>query len=609
MLHNDSSEPEEYHAEGDVSASASDSESSSLDPVVPEAIQQDTPPVAEPAAPIAISVTNLSLLVTRGRQQRLLLHGLSFNVQKGHFVAVVGSSGCGKSTLIKTLSGELKPTRGKILLGGHPVADLHDAFPLSIGYLPQFGTFHRSLTVWETLSATLSLRLPRSVPSETRQKWLDHLVRLARLEKILHQPISTLSGGQIRRLALVEELIGDPPFLLLDELTSGLDAFADREMMLWLRHLAHNYGKTIILVTHATEQLGLCDSVVFLHQGILVQYAPISEILASHEVGSVADLFGLYHNHTRTLPRPKSVTPEPIPPQSLKTARPPMGLFQFPAVLLRHFSLLARDLTQLGLHFTLLVSFPILVAVFAQNGLPQVTQLTLHLQDNVIQSLADQLTHLSETIKAASLISGMTLFQVILLTLLGSSNGAREIARERNVLVKERRAGLSPIAYVATKFLHILLLSTLQALWMAWFVKTSCGFPGSLWQQFGVLELTTLAMSTFCLAISAASGSAERASLLCIYLVGVQLPLSGATLALPDYLANTCRPFIAAYWGWSGYLKTLESTPYYDTVRESRTTSIAEYSTCMYVLTAHVIVGLLLTWWFVRSAKQNLSSD
>jgi hypothetical protein len=203
----------------------------------------------------------------------------------------------------------------------------------------------------------------------------------------------------------------------------------------------------------------------------------------------------------------------------------------------------------------------------------------------------------------------MTLFQVILLTLLGANNGAREISRERNVLCKERRAGLSPFAYVATKFIHVALLSTLQAAWMAWFVKTSCAFPGSFGSQFLILEMTTLAMSTMCLAISAACPSAERASLLSIYLVGIQLPLSGATLALPESMAALCRPFIAAYWGWSGYLKTFSTTAYYDNVREATQTPIAPYDQCIWVLALHIVVGLLLTWWFVIRIKPSGTAE
>ena len=88
-------------------------------------------------------------------------------------------------------------------------------------------------------------------------------------------------------------------------------------------------------------------------------------------------------------------------------------------------------------------------------------------------------------------------------------------------------------------------------------------------------------MSMTCLAISSAAKSPERASLLAIYLVGLQLPLSGAVLALPELVSNICRPFIAAYWGWSGYLKTLRPpSPLYDVVRESTNTHIADFYEC-----------------------------
>jgi hypothetical protein len=234
--------------------------------------------------------------------------------------------------------------------------------------------------------------------------------------------------------------------------------------------------------------------------------------------------------------------------------------------------LLLRDYGQLILQAVLIVTFPALVAVFAYEGLPQVRQLTLALETNIVQTLAEKLKYLSESFSAASLVSGLTMFQVILLTLIGANNGAREIAKERSILGKELRAGLSPAAYVFTKLLQLIFFCTLQALWMTWFVKTICGFPGQFIEQFLVLWATILAMSSTCLAISAATSSPERASLLAIYLVGFQLPLSGAALALPEWLSLVCRPFIAAYWGWSGYLKTLEETRHYDIVKQSTET-------------------------------------
>ena len=85
--------------------------------------------------------------------------------------------------------------------------------------------------------------------------------------------------------------------------------------------------------------------------------------------------------------------------------------------------------------------------------------------------------------------------------------------------------------------------------------------------------------------------------------MGFQLPLSGAALALPDWLSDLRRPFIDAYWGWSGYLKTLEYTRHYDIVKQSTNTSIASYETCIFVLTLHVLLGLSLSWWFVLRSK------
>lgn len=553
---------------------------------------------------VGIDVRNLSVVAPGRNGPKALLHDIDFQVSAGSFVAIIGASGCGKSTLLKSLAGIQVPSAGNVFLAGHPVQSLREEFPLAVGYLPQFGAFHTALTVEENLRNAVAMRLPGTVPQEVKDHWVRHIIELARLQPFLTQTYNTLSGGQMRRMALAEELIGDPAFLLLDELTSGLDEFSDREMMLWLRELAKSSGKTIALVTHATYHLELCDAIVFLHQGHLVQIAPVRDLLESHQVGSIADLFELYQKYEVRFPPPDPPRTDPPEPQPLKTAKPPSGHAQFPTLLKRQTKLFLRERGQLLLQLVLILTFPALVAVFATSGLPQVRQLTLQLETNIVSTLYEQLQYLKESFSAASLISGLAMFQVILLTLMGANNGAREIAKEKDVLAKELRAGLSPFTYVTTKFLQVAFLSLIQATWMAWFVKEICGFPGSLVAQAVVLFATTLAMSTTCLAISAASPSPERASLLAIYLVGFQLPLSGAALALPEWLSMICRPFIAAYWGWSGYLKTFESYRHYDIVKQSTATEIAAYHLCIAVLVAHIVVALFLAWWFVgRGAR------
>jgi ABC-type multidrug transport system ATPase subunit len=548
----------------------------------------------------AISVRDLSVSVWEKGTRRTLLADINFKIERGKFIAVIGASGCGKSTLIKSLAGLIKPSAGDIRFAGEPVHRLNAELPLAIGYLPQFAAFHETFTVHENLATAAALRLPPSVSNERRAMWMNHITELARIGPLLQQEYRTLSGGQMRRMALAEELIGDPAFLLLDELTSGLDAFSDQEMMNWLRDLAHRMDKTVVLVTHSTNNLGCCDAIMFLQKGRLVHFGDYHSLLESRGVESIAELFGLYQRQ-EIEPHPKNSWEQEIedgaeessPETCVRSLPPPGGFTQLPTLLARQAKLFWREKGQLVLHVALIVTFPALVAVFATSGLPQVRSQTLSLETNILRTLHDQLSYLKESFQAASLISGLAMFQVILLTLIGANNGAREISKERGILSKELRAGLSPVAYVGVKFLQISLLCAIQALWMAWFVKTICGFPGELLDQFAILFGTTLAMSTTCLAISAASPSPERASLLAIYLVGFQLPLSGAALALPEWLSTVCRPFIAAYWGWSGYLQTFRDTRYFDIVRQSSETWIAPYSLGMSVLFFHVLLALV----------------
>jgi ABC-type multidrug transport system ATPase subunit len=553
----------------------------------------------------AIFVENLSVVVGKGREEKALLRNISIAVPEGSFISIIGASGCGKSTLVRALAGIQPVSAGRVLLAGHPVETLRRQLPLAVGYLPQFGAFHGDLTVAENLNFAMALRLPASVPQATREQWLHHVIDLAGIRRLLAQKYRTLSGGQMRRIALAEELIGDPACIFIDVLTRGVDAYSEHELMVWLKQLAHGLRKTVVLVTHAVSNLRLCDSIIFLHEGRLCYQGSFDEMLAEHESDSIETIFGNYQLTSDAgkfsgFDEDRSGELPPAPePRALNTAPPPKMFSQLGTLIRRQYVLLVRDRAQLWLHLALLISFPLLVAIFATKGLPVVRSLSLDIQTNIVQTLAEQLNHLRDSFSAASLVSGLAMFQVILLTLMGANNGAREIAKERDVLEKELRAGLSPWAYVTTKALLVLVLSLAQAFWMTWFVKTVCGFPGPFANQFEILFLTTLAMSVTCLAISSGSKSPERASLLAIYLVGLQLPLSGAVLALPEVVSTFCRPFIAAYWGWSGYLKTLAAYPVYDVVRQSTDTYIADFGECLLVLGLHALVAGGVAWIFV----------
>ena len=126
---------------------------------------------------------------------------------------------------------------------------------------------------------------------------------------------------------------------------------------------------------------------------------------------------------------------------------------------------------------------------------------------------------------------------------------------------------------------------------MTFFVKSICEFPGAFIPQAGVLVLCCVSMTAICLGFSAIFNSADKASLLSIYLVGFQLPLSGIVLALPDVLVWVCRPFINAYWGWGGYLGSMRTTRLYDAYRVDSDAWIPAPELAVSVLILHFLRG------------------
>ena len=542
------------------------------------------------AAP-TIVVRNLSYRIG----DRPLLDDITFSLPAGHFAAIIGSSGCGKTTLLRTLAGIIRPSAGTITLLGHDLEQYKRRYPLALGYLPQVSQAHEDLTVTEILNFGAQLQLPESVAPQMRGKWVEYLIRLAGLENVRHQSYKTLSGGQRRRVALAEVLVSDPPLLVVDELTSGLDPQAETSMMQWLRFLAHESGKTILLVTHAVRNLDHTDSVMFMKSGRIRFHGSYAELHAG-----IGDIEELYVKPEAELPRSAPPVLAPSVPQPIRTGGPPSAWRQFATLVRRQWLLLSRDKVQIILHAVILFTFPALVAVFAIGGLPQVRNLSLSLGGNLLRSMQEQLLYFRDSLSSASLVSGLIMFQVILLTLAGANNGSREIAKERPIWEKERRSGLSPVAYFFSKLQIVAVFTVLQSFWMTWFVKSICRFPGDFGTQFGVLLLTNLAMGVTCLAISAHSSSTEKASLLAIYLVGLQLPLSGAVLALPEWLVWLTRPVIAAYWGWSGYLKSLSEFSIYDVVRQTTHTWLASPGLVGAVLTGHLVLAGAATVWFLR---------
>jgi len=288
----------------------------------------------------------------------------------------------------------------------------------------------------------------------------------------------------------------------------------------------------------------------------------------------------------------------PQRPESDATAPRLPGLFQqFRVLLARRLTLFFRDRTQLLLHLALLVGFPLLVVLFAPHGIGAMPENPGHSDLDLREAMQIQARAVEGQTRLGGLISGLVMFQVILLTLMGANNSSREIAGERLIYEKERLAGLRPSAYLLSKIVFLTGLVFAQSVWMALFVDHFAHLPGSLPDRALLLLLVNGAMTAVCLAISALLQSPDQASLLSIYLVGFQLPLSGAVLALPAAMEKFIQPFIAAYWSWSGQLSAMRPTDYFVAVNRAIATPVVTDPTLpLTILGFHLAAGLLFTW-------------
>lgn len=507
------------------------------------------------------------LTVQLGKNKQTILHSASASFEPGCMHAIIGPSGCGKTTLVKAMVGIL-PSTGTVYFNGEEI-DSPEELVGYVGFAPQFSIAHERLTVLESIQFTLQLRVKGA---EERVKRLEHLLGIIGLSEHRNKKVSSLSGGQLRRLCLGLELTNDPSCMICDEVTSGLDPKSEDHILNVLTELKNQEAKTFLCIIHNLAKLKQFDSITVVHEGRVVfqgSYLNLIEYFGIEDPLHLYDVLNEANNEywVERWGRCRGTIDEQnerVGNREIREPNMPGSCSQFVTLLNRRLLLFLRDKGYLGLTLAITFGFPLLVVIFAMKGLPDIERVAIDANENILVSLQENIRYREEAYRIASLVTGLIMFQVILLSLMGANNGGREIAEERVLFEKERLGGLSPYAYATAKIFFTCLIASFQGLWMALFVKWVCGFPGSIVSQSGILALACVSMTVVCLGFSATLASAEKASTLSIYLVGFQLPLSGVVLALPDYLTWICRPFINAFWGWSGYLKTMQNTYFYD---------------------------------------------
>lgn len=210
---------------------------------------------------------------------------ISFSVQRGEILGFLGPNGAGKSTTMRMITGFFPPTSGRVVVGGHDINDDPIAAKRLIGYLPESAPCYSDMTVHGFLAFAAEMR---GLHGPAREKAVQRVVGLCFLDNVLHQSVDTLSKGFRHRTCLAQSLIHDPPILVLDEPTDGLDPNQKHE----IRQLLKRFGKdkAIIFSTHILEEVdAVCDRAIIIDRGQVVANGTPAELRARHELaGSVS---------------------------------------------------------------------------------------------------------------------------------------------------------------------------------------------------------------------------------------------------------------------------------------------------------------------------------
>ncbi|MCP4245427.1 MAG: ABC transporter ATP-binding protein [bacterium] len=220
--------------------------------------------------------------------EKRAVDGLSFSVGPGKIYGLLGPNGAGKTTTLRLLSGLMKPTSGRAILAGHDVADDPAAVKRAIGFLTANTGLYQRLSPRELLMYFAELH---GMANQRARERVDHLIEWLDMAAFANLRGGALSTGQKQRTNIARALVGDPPILILDEPTLGLDVLSNRVILDFIVR-ERSEGKTIILSTHYLDEAeSMCDLIGLLHDGRLVAEGTLEELRTFSGQQRLSDIF------------------------------------------------------------------------------------------------------------------------------------------------------------------------------------------------------------------------------------------------------------------------------------------------------------------------------
>jgi ABC-type multidrug transport system ATPase subunit len=532
-------------------------------------------------------------------QPLTLLNDISLVIRPREFVCLLGPSGSGKSTLLTMLSGRNPPDRGEVLVNGEDLYHNFAALKEDIAVVPQKDVLHDSLAVATALRYTAELRLPPDTGREEIAKSVSDILEVIGLTNRRGTLIRHLSGGQVKRASLANELMARPSLLFLDEVTSGLDEQTDREIMELFREVADS-GKTVVCVTHSLANVeATCHLVVILTEGGRLAFVGTpEEARAYFRIDRLGDVYKKLAGRDaqewqaafRASPLYARYVGERLPAGPAKggqESKTHVAEKHEPVNLLRQAWILTRR------YVSIWRGDP--VALLAMLGQALLVALLLSIVFGRLDDVANPVERAQRAVNLMFLLNVACFW-------FGCNSAAKELVKERVIYTRERGFNLRIDSYLASKFLVLVLIVLVQVTILFGIVHLRCGPPGSALGQWFALLVLGVAGTALGLLISALARTEDVAVALVPIAVMPQIILAGVIVRLSGLGKLLARSGITVHWAEQAVesllpdadLKQLDLHP-------------EGYFEPLGVVAAHaaafVLLTLVLLWWRDRSGK------
>lgn len=487
-----------------------------------------------------VEMQHISRSVKTKEGEKYILNNVNVTIEPNEFVAIIGGSGAGKSTVMNAMSGFERATQGQVLINTVNLYENYNVLKNIIGYVPQQEIIYENLSLYDMLNFSAKLRMPNDISDSERVNRIHEVLRMVELEDHKNKMIRELSGGQKKRASIAVELLADPGLFFLDEPTSGLDPGTEESLMITLSNLAGESGKTIIMVTHTTQNIHLCDKVLFMGNGGKVcYYGTPDDCLKFFGTDSLTKVYNMLSDEYAVDAWAEKFSSEYMRIRTNNAASGNQGKFvakkpsffsQLGILCHRYAKLIINDWQRLIMLFLQPVGITVLLSFVAGKY--------------SFEKYEDTRSILFATTCGAIWIA---LF-----------NSIQEICKERNILKREYMANLRLGAYVISKFIVQFVLCAVQMLIVTIIFRLMVGgcndsiiTDGGILENYITLTLTAFASAAIGLLISAISKNPDKAMTVAPFILIIQLLFSGILFPLSDY-TEFLSYFTVSRWSVSG---------------------------------------------------------